>query len=1125
MQTVGLAGVRAVSAGDYHSVALMADGTARTWGVNISGEIGDGTTTERWVPTPVTGLTDIAAVDSGFSFTLALRADGTVATWGYNGQGQLGDGTTTNRTVPVTVSGLNSVVAVAAGLDHALALKIDGTVWAWGDNASGQLGDGTTIRRTTPVQVSGLTGVVSIDAGFAASLAIKNDGTVWTWGSNAFGELGDGTLTNRVTPVQMVGVTNAIAAAIRYRYAMVLKADNTVWTVGDNSEGQLGTPGGNRSLVGQVSGLPPIAYLGAGDVNGYAITAAGAAWAWGRNGWGNIGDGTNNVRTTPVQIAGAGLVWRPWIPTIGLVSGQYMAEQNPIISNEDASAFMHYTTTGVDPTENDPSVAAGATVAITQSATLRVRSFKAGAPPSEVASATYTLKVVAPSFSPSAGTYSSTQAVALSTTTGSSTIRYTLDGRTPTVYSSAYATPLNVTVPTTIKAFATRSGWTSSDLVSGTFWVSPTSTVAAPTISPGTGTYSTERVVTITPADGEATVRYTTDGTEPTDQSPLYVRAFLVSQTLTVKARSFKAGSNPSPVVQATLTIAVSGVSGAPSVSPVGGRFTTLQIVTVTGPSGATLRYTTNGADPTDADASIASGASVTIDRSMVLKVRAWQAGLAASVVRREDYLITGAISAGEAYSVALKADGTVWTWGDNYYGQLGDGGTAGRTSPVQILSGATAIAAGFRHALALKADGTVWGWGENYVGEVGDGTTTKRRSPVQVSGLTNVVAIAASFVNSYALRADGTVWAWGTNWAGQLGDGTTTDHLTPVKVPGLTGVQALAAGQGFVLALVSNGSATGDVWAWGYNNVGQLGDGTTTTRLMPQPVVGGSRIKAIFVGPAWAAARTANDDLLLWGADDNGQQANGFRSDGYNNYTNYFPTRAASWIAPLATISGGYYHVFATTNTAELWGWGDNWECELASSPCQNFRVTAELVPAFPTAASITGGGFHTLAIGLDGRLWSWGKNDAGQLGTGNLTWTATPTELTSLRLASNDFLAGDQDNDGLSTWREYQIGTDPLSSDTDGDGIPDSVDALSGDASTNLDPDGDGLSNAMELALSSDAYNADTDGDGVNDGGDAFPLDPSRTIAASSDPNDHTPPVITLTYPTNARPVGGGL
>jgi YD repeat-containing protein len=155
-------------------------------------------------------------------------------------------------------------------------------------------------------------------------------------------------------------------------------------------------------------------------------------------------------------------------------------------------------------------------------------------------------------------------------------------------------------------------------------------------------------------------------------------------------------------------------------------------------------------------------------------------------------------VAAGLNHSLTLKEDGTLWSWGYNYYGQLGIGSTVDQWFPAQVtaLSNVVAGAGGAYHSVAAKSDGTVWTWGYNGYGQIGDGTTTNRSTPVQVSGLANVVAVAAGDYHTVALKSDGTVWAWGYNGYGQLGDGTTTNRSTPVQVSGLTGVTALAAGQ-----------------------------------------------------------------------------------------------------------------------------------------------------------------------------------------------------------------------------------------------------------------------------------------------------------------------------------------
>jgi alpha-tubulin suppressor-like RCC1 family protein len=215
------------------------------------------------------------------------------------------------------------------------------------------------------------------------------------------------------------------------------------------------------------------------------------------------------------------------------------------------------------------------------------------------------------------------------------------------------------------------------------------------------------------------------------------------------------------------------------------------------------------------------------------------------------------AVAAGSYQSLALKSDGTLWAWGYGVYGQLGDGTyNSIRSSPVQVvgpngqgfLTDIIAVAGGDRHSLALKSDGTVWAWGDNSVGQLGDGGTEEAFSaaPVQVVSpngqgfLTGVVAISAGLYHSLAVKSDGTLWAWGYNREGELGIGTRDldPHPLPtqVKEPNglgfLTGVKAVAGGNDYSLAVKSDGT----VWAWGLNNAGQLGIGTSDYDAHPTP-------------------------------------------------------------------------------------------------------------------------------------------------------------------------------------------------------------------------------------------------------------------------------------------------
>lgn len=299
-----------ISAGGYHSLAICSDNTARAWGGNTYGQLGDGTGINRSVPGPVSFLTGIIALAGGYEHSLALKNDGTVWTWGNNYYGQLGDGTidTTGcecKTTPVQVNSLTGIVAIAGGYVHSLALKNDSTVWAWGNNEVGQLGDGTNTDRATPIQVSPLTGILAIACGSGYSLALKNDGTVWAWGSNSSGQLGDGTNISVTTPIQVSSLTGITAITGGEEHSLALKNDGTVWAWGINNSGQLGdgtyldkwTPLQINSLIGIV------AITSGGTNHSLALRNDGTVWAWGKNYWGQLGDGTTIDKTTPIQVS------------------------------------------------------------------------------------------------------------------------------------------------------------------------------------------------------------------------------------------------------------------------------------------------------------------------------------------------------------------------------------------------------------------------------------------------------------------------------------------------------------------------------------------------------------------------------------------------------------------------------------------------------------------------------------------------------------------------------------------------------------------------------------------------------------------------------------------------------
>jgi alpha-tubulin suppressor-like RCC1 family protein len=1116
VRVVGLTGMTAVASGSNFAFAVAGDGRAFAWGENQSW-LGDGTTTNRSRPVAVLGLTDAAHLASQWRHSLAMRADGTAWSWGKNGYGELGDGTTTARSAPVSVAGRTMVVSVASGRFGSSALTADGHVWGWGDNGSGTIGDGTTTSRLTPVQAVGLPTVVALAAGAYHRLALAADGTVWAWGANDFGQLGDDTLTGRATPAPVPGLAGIVRIAAAGWRSYAIDGAGTLWGWGANTNGELGD-GTTTSRRTPVSILGNVTTVGGGPSHTLAVTSDGTVWTWGSNGTGELGDGTTIARAWPAAISGPGMRWRTATPVFSLASGTFTSTQTVTVTCADPDAVLHYTTTGADPTEGDPVIVSGGTLPVGQSLTLKVVGWKPGAPPSVVAAAAYELKVIMPTVTPATGTYSAPLGVTMTTATTGTTLRYTLDGSEPAPSSPVSAGTLSLGHTATVKVRAYRDGWTPSDAGLATYAISA-GALAPPMIAPSGGALREAAYVTITASSPTATIRYTLDGSTPTPSSAWYRYPSYVLPGTTLRARCFEDGHGASTVTDAVFTHGDPSASEIPQVSPAGGVFASQRVVTVIAPVDAVLRYTTSGADPTEADAIVPAGRTITVARSLVLKVRAWRPGLLASAVRRADFTVTGAVSAGRYHVLALHADGTVWAWGANGSGQLGDGTNLYRGSPVHVLNltEVVAVAAGNGFSLAVKRDGTVWSWGANASGQLGDGTTSARLSPVPVTGLPAMTAIAAGDAHALAVAADGSVWAWGQNGFGQLGDGTSVDRTHPVAVLGLTGVTAVAAGNGFSVALETGGAHDGQAWTWGVNSSGQLGEGTTTTRTFPVHVAGMPPVQAVAAMRDAAIALAADGTVWTWGANTTAQL-------GTPGGTRTTPAAVPGMPAATQVAAGdGFAAALDAHGTAWAWGSNDQGQFGLPSNVCGNW--TTQYACPMPVrlpwsnTLGVTLSRQFSTTVRLDGTVWSAGVNAAGQLGTG--TWTASQVQvpISGFTLADNAWLTTDADGDGLSTWEELLGRSDPLNADTNGNGIPDAIEAASRASAANPDTDGDGVPDAVEVARGTDPFVADTDGDGVNDRLDAYPLDPTRSQAPTPMPGDVTPPTITLTEPLNAR------
>jgi alpha-tubulin suppressor-like RCC1 family protein/subtilase family serine protease len=329
-------------------------------------------------------------------------------------------------------------------------------------------------------------------------------------------------------------------------------------------------------------------------------------------------------------------------------------------------------------------------------------------------------------------------------------------------------------------------------------------------------------------------------------------------------------------------------------------------------------------------------------------------------------------IAAGGSHTCALLPDGTVQCWGDNYYGQLGDGTNTNSSSPVAVtgIGNATAVTTGYGHTCALLPGGTVNCWGWNFAGQLGNGTTTSSPTPGPVLGISNATAVAAGFGHTCALLADGSIQCWGYNSGEDLGNGSRMNSSIPLAVSGISNATAIAAGSYFTCALNSDGS----IQCWGENTEGQLGNVTTTNSSVPVLVRGITDATAVSAENAHACALLTDKSIKCWGWNMYGQLGNG------STKNSSVPLKVGG-ITNATAVGAGGAHTCALLTDGTIQCWGANYSGQLGDGNITDTSYPGAVFGII-NAKSISAGASHTCAVISDGSVQCWGGNFYGQLG-----------------------------------------------------------------------------------------------------------------------------------------------
>ncbi|OXM87400.1 fibronectin type III domain-containing protein [Paenibacillus rigui] len=1046
----GITNVSEIAAGGSHSLAIKTDGTVWAWGTNSAGILGNTSISgQSTVPVPVSLTGVFRKISAGLGYSLAIKNDGTIWSWGDNADGQLGLGSKGGYgSVPSQIQGFIGISSVTAGSSHSGAITSTGTYLSWGYNFDGQLGNGIrssgsvvpkeligpnlngpdVVPPTIPISfyasinsnkvtlnwtsssdnvavqsynvyngnvllksntfsgdtytlmpgmpyafsvsaidTSGnesprtnainfqLPGVEPIKAqmalGVTHSLVLLNNGTVWAWGKGGLGNgmdymYGPEISIRSVTPVQ-TRINDVFSIAAGYEHSLALKNDGTVWSWGRNDFGQLGNgTTANQSYPVQVSGLSNISAIAAGWYNSVALKSDGTVWTWGRNHKGQLGNGTTNDSNTPVQVANLvgvkaiyssgeftlalkndGTVWAWGSNYAGqLGDGTTVDRWSPVrvlVSGEIQALAVgraHSLVLKKDGTVwgwgNNNQGELGDGTKIDRLLPVQVIGIN-------------NVKGIA------AGSYHS---MAYMNNGSLWAWGYNDYGQVGNDCSVECITPIKVDGIINTVAIAAgdeHSAALTSDGIYYTWGYNSGGQLGNGTA--GTGHNAAKPGMVIGPNVNPA------DTASPSAPSNLSAEVGTVSLKLSWNASTDNVAVKDYTVYLGNTVVKILNYGET--------SYTIRDLIPETA-----YNIKVKASDASGNESSM-SEIAVTMNALPAFK---------------------NDIVAGENTSYALKTDGTLWSWGENNYGQLGDGTTIDRVAPVYVDKNIIDVAAGAAHGIALRNDKTVFTWGSDEYEQLGNGAGIYYTGPT-VSDLFNIKQVAAGRFHSLALSDDGTVWSWGyvSGWEYLLGSSA------PEKVPNLTNVKAIAAKGNFSLALKNDGT----VWAWGSNSAGQMGDGTTVDSFAPKQVVGLQGIKEIRAGAEFCLALKNDGTLWTWGANDYGQLGNGTTSNAL------IPIQVLG-IQDVKGIAAGFYHSMAYQEDGTLWTWGKNSGGQLGTGNLID-STTPLKVQEITNAERIAGGYSHSAAWTSAGVFYAWGVNANGQIGNGTKIESNIPLQV----------------------------------------------------------------------------------------------------------------------------------